>query len=126
MKRHPHGYSSLISPSNPKPYCTVGAGQLTSFIWKSGDAVRGWRYRFNLFRLTSRGGRVSQMFGPPDIMHFVKLLQVLASVLADDGCLNTVERGVLKRLATDLDGLLRNAAIRKTHEGETDGNTARS
>lgn len=42
-------------------------------------------------------------------MHFVKLVQVMASVIADDGCLSAVERGVLRRLASDLDEMLNGA-----------------
>lgn len=89
-----------------KPYCSLGAGCLTSFLWKSGDQGSGWRYRFNLFRLAAQDGRVSQLFRPTDLMHFVKLVQVMAAVIADDGCLGPVERGVLRRLATELDELL--------------------
>jgi len=93
-----------------KPYCSLGAGCLTSFLWKIGDQSSGWRYRFNLFRLAAKGGRVSQLFRPNDLMHFVKLVQVIASVIADDGCLSSVERDVLRRLATELDGVLIRAA----------------
>ncbi len=96
----------------PKPYCSVGAGRLTSFVWKSGDDHSGWRYQFNLFRLAANGGRVSQLFAPADLIHFVKLTQVLAAVIADDGCLSPIDRGVLKRLAADLDQMLSRAAKR--------------
>jgi len=92
-----------------QPYCSVGAGCLTSFLWKTGDQSSGWHYRFNLFRLAAKGGRVSQLFRPADLMRFVKLVQVMASVIADDGCLSPVERGVLRRLATELDELLSRA-----------------
>jgi hypothetical protein len=91
--------------ANSKPMGMVGAGRLTSMIWKHGNQQSGWRYRFNLFRTATGGGRVSQLFRPADVIHFVKLAQVLASVIADDGCLSQVERGVLKRLAADLDEL---------------------
>ena len=93
----------------PKPYCSLGAGCLTSFLWKTGDQSSGWRYRFNLFRLAAKGGRVSQLFRPADLMQFVKLVQVMASVIADDGCLSPVERLALRRLATGLDELLSQA-----------------
>ena len=96
----------------PKPYCSVGAGRLTSFVWKSGDDNSGWRYQFNLFRLAANGGRVSQLFAPADLIHFVKLTQVLAAVIADDGCLSPIDRGVLKRLAADLDQMLSHTAMR--------------
>lgn len=92
-----------------KPYCSLGAGCLSSFLWKIGDNDSGWRYRFNIYRLAAKSGRVSQLFRPADLMHFVKLVQVMASVIADDGCLSPVERGVLRRLATELDELLSRA-----------------
>jgi len=95
--------SQLTTSVHPKPMGMVGAGPLTSMIWKTGDQDAGWRYRFNLFRTSARGGRVSQLFTPADVIHFVKLAHVLAKVLADDGCLSPIERGVLKRLAAELD-----------------------
>lgn len=101
---------SLTSPVPSKPIAMVGAGRLTSMIWKNGDQRSGWRYSFNLFRLASQGGRVSQLFKPTDVIHFVKLAQVLAAVIADDGCLTQVEAGALKRLANDLDQLLKQAS----------------
>ena len=116
--------SSLHSLINQKPYCSVGAGQLTSFVWKTGGVDAGWRYRFNIFRLSSRGGYVTQMFAPSDLFHFVKLTQVLAAVLADDGCLAPVDRGVLIRLAANLDELLTNTNTQPTnHNGATHGDT---
>ena len=108
---------SLRQSEISKPYCSIGAGRLTSFVWKSGDEDCGWRYRFNLFRLGANGGRVTQLFAPADLMHLIKLTQVLASVIADDGCLSAVDRGVLKRLATDLDQMLAKAANRSTPVG---------
>lgn len=119
--------TTLHSPPIPKPYCSVGAGPLTSFVWKTGDADSGWRFRFNIFRLFARGGRVSQLFQPADLLHFVKLIQVLASVLADDGCLTAVDRGVLNRLATELDNVLTNPRNTQfNNQGAIDGNTSHS
>ena len=107
----------------PKPYASVGAGELTSFLWKTGDQDAGWRYRFNIFRLAAHGSRVTQLFRPQDIFHLVKLTQVLASVLADDGCLSPLDRGLLQRLANDLDALLFNASKnhfkRSRHDGQS-------
>ena len=130
---------SLTSSMLPKPMAMVGAGRLTSMIWKDGDERAGWRYSFNLFRLAAQGGRVSQLFKPADVIHFVKLAQVLAAVIADDGCLTQIECGVLKRLAKDLDGVLghapykseafpeegkrSSAAAATSEEGASDGDT---
>lgn len=110
--------SALHTSSTPKPYCSIGSGPLTSFLWKSGDANKGWRYHYNVFRLASKGGRLRQLFAPSDLIYFVKLIQVLASVIADDGCLSAVDRGVLRRLATDLDSLLRNATNLRSASNE--------
>lgn len=92
-------------PSTTKPLGMVGAGRLASMIWKDGDEQSGWRYRFNVFRTARNRARVSQLFAPADVIHFVKLAQVLAAVIADDGCVTAAERAALKRLANDLDEL---------------------
>lgn len=127
VSKHDNFKATLHSPSIPKPYCSVGAGPLTSFVWKTGDADSGWRFRFNIFRLLARGGRVTQLFQPADLLHFVKLVQVLASVLADDGCLTAVDRGVLNRLATELDNMLTNPGnIQFSNKGTIHGDTPHS
>lgn len=98
-----------------KPYCSLGAGCLSSYLRKIGNDGSGWRYRFNIYRLAANSGRVSQLFRPADLIHFVKLVQVLASVIADDGCLSSVDRGVLRHLATELDVLLNGVAPANSH-----------
>ena len=89
----------------------VGAGPLLSTIWKLGDEHTGWRYRFNLTRQTSDRGVFTDLFQPLDLVNFVKLIQVLAAVIADDGCLNQTERTTLKKLATQLDDLFKGATV---------------
>ncbi len=81
--------------TNTKPYCSIGAGQLTAFLWKDGDRVGGARYRFNAFRLLKGNGKVSQSFRPADLKSFAKLIQVLTALIADDGCLEDAERRVV-------------------------------
>jgi hypothetical protein len=88
--------------ANEKPYAMVGAGELTSAIWKSGDAAGGWRYSFNVFRL-SANGRIGQRFYPHDLARLLKLARVIAAVLADDGCLPAEQRAELERLAALID-----------------------
>ena len=95
-----------------KPMGMVGSGPLTALIWKSGHQDSGWRYQFSLFRQL-RAGKVSQLFRPLDLIYFIKLLQVLAAVIADDGCLSPVETGVLRRVEQDLDRLLQRASQRR-------------
>jgi hypothetical protein len=111
----PENQSAPADDQVPKPYCAVGAGCLTSYLWKTGDDASGWRYRFNVFRLGAKRGRVSQWFQPSDLMHLVKLVQVMASVIADDGYLNAAQRNDLRRLATDLDELIMQAAKSARH-----------
>jgi hypothetical protein len=85
----------------------LGAGKLTSAIWKSGDERGGWTYRFNVYRMSNRNGQVSQLFRPTDVGDLVKLCQVLAAVLADDGCISCDQRRALAKLADDLDSITR-------------------
>jgi hypothetical protein len=85
-----------------QPYAALGAGPLTSFLWKSGDEQQGWQYRFNLFRQTRHSGQVSQSFRPADLAKLIRLCQLLAVTLADDGCLDPELRDELTQLAVAL------------------------
>ena len=98
--------------SDLKPMEIVGAGPLTSAIWKRGNEQSGWHYRFNLVRQPACRGLDSEMFEPADLIHMVKLTQVLATVIADDGCLTQIERTTLKTLATELDDFLGGATVK--------------
>ena len=88
-----------------KPYAMLGAGQLVSGIWKTGDERSGWAYRFNLYRTNHHTGHVSQLLRPADVPDLVKLCQVLAATLADDGCVAAPVRRALAQLATELDAI---------------------
>ena len=94
----------------PKPMMHVGAGPLTSSIWKLGDDESGWRYRFNVVRQSVRNGCVTDLFQPMDLIQFVKLIQVLATEIANDGCLTHDEHVMLRTLAQRLDEFLGRAA----------------
>ena len=59
------------------------------------------------------------MFRPLDLMYFIKLLQVVAAVIADDGCLSPIETGVLRRIEQDLDQLLQRASQRRSSGNAT-------
>lgn len=89
----------------PKPYAMLGAGQLSSALWKAGDEQSGWTYRFNIYRMSSRTGHVSELLRPQDVGDLVKLCQVLAAILADDGCVPRDQRRALAKLAADLDSI---------------------
>lgn len=93
--------------ASEKPYATLGAGQLTSTLWKNGDVRSGWSYRFNIYRTNSRNGRVFRLFRPVDVPHLIKLCYVLAAALVDDGCISADERRILAALATKLDRIIR-------------------
>jgi hypothetical protein len=86
-----------------QPYAVLGAGELVSHLQKNGNEVRHGQYRFNVFRLTQDSGEVSHVLGPSDLQDIVKLCQVLAFTIADDGCLPADLRQQLFDLADDLD-----------------------
>jgi len=108
-------------PCCPKPMMLVGAGPLTSAIWKLGDEESGLRYRFNVVRQSAPGGCVTDLFQPMDLIHFIKLIQVLAAEIANDGCLTHDERVMLRNLAVQLDECPGGTADET--EGETTPNT---
>lgn len=86
-----------------KPYTLVGADQLTASVYKTGDELVGFDYRFNIVRLNNRTGRVNQWFTAEDLRGMVKLTRVLAAELADDGCMSPELRTQLFRIAAALD-----------------------
>lgn len=96
-----------------KPYALVGSGRLTATIWKTEEDVSGWTYAFNIVRTNRRTGQTLQRFGPKDLTPLVKLVQVLAFTLGDDGCLSAELRQELSRLESQLRQVL------ETHSGET-------
>ncbi|MEJ7595575.1 MAG: hypothetical protein WKF77_29015, partial [Planctomycetaceae bacterium] len=106
---------------SPKPMMLAGAGPLTSAIWKLGDEESGWRYRFNVVRQSAPSGCVTDLFQPRDLIQFVKLIQVLATEIDNDGCLRHDERVMLRTLAGQLDVFLGGATDET--EDETTPNT---
>ena len=93
-------------PGDPRPMELAGAGPLMSSIWKLGGEQSGWRYRFSIVRRSMDRSHFTDLFQPNDLIHFIKLIQVLAAVIADDGCLSQPERIMLRRLAVRLDEFL--------------------
>ena len=106
---------------SPKPMMLVGAEHLTSAVWKLGDEESGWRYRFNVARQLVASECVTDLFQPMDLIHFVKLVQVLAAEIANDGCLTHDESMMLKNLLRQLDEILGGATDEP--EGATTPNT---
>jgi hypothetical protein len=66
-----------------KPYTMLGAGKLTSAMWKEGGPDSGFRYRFNIYRMDKKTGQVEQIFQPADVESLVKLARVLGMLLAE-------------------------------------------
>lgn len=87
------------------PYCRVGAGEITAALWKlpSGSALP--RYRFRIFRQVHCEAGDASLFKPADLPSLVRLLQVLAATLDDDGCLPPATRQTIRQLAHRLDQL---------------------
>ncbi len=103
-----------------KPNTIVGAEQLTASVYKTGDELIGFDYRFNITRLNNRTGRVNQWFTPDDLISLVKLVRVLSAELADDGCMNAELRNRLVSLASALDAAIAEALPADKTYGATD------
>ena len=80
----------------------LGAGKLVSAVWKTADQLGKRSCRFNLYRMSPRNGRVSQLLRPTDVHDLVKLCHVLTATLADDGCIPQEQRRALADLAERL------------------------
>ena len=89
-----------------KPSAMLGAGPLVSAIWRFSRKRRGWTCRFNIYRSNACTGRVSQLLRPGDVPDLVKLCQVLATTLADDGSIPARQRRKLADLAVKLDAII--------------------
>ena len=109
-----------MNQKSRKPYTLVGADQLTASVYKTGDELIGFDYRFNITRLNNRAGRVNQWFTPDDLTALVKLVRVLAAELADDGCMNVELRNRLVGLATTLDDAIAEVLPADQAYGATD------
>ena len=113
MRTHSH-------TGEPRPMELVGAGPLVSSIWKLGGEHSIWRYRFNIVRRTMGRSHLTELFRPDDLIHFIKLIQVLAAVLTADGCLTPAERTLLSKLAAELDEFLKIQPFEPTEGPPTD------
>ena len=89
-----------------KPHAMLGAGQIASSIWKTIDTRGRFAYHFNVFRMSARGGRVTQRFTPADLPDLARMTQLLATVISDEGCLDEGFRDDLSCLAARLDTAL--------------------
>jgi hypothetical protein len=95
--------------SDSRPCAMLGAGNLAASLWKFGDEENGWRYRFNIFRMTRANGRVSHRFLPQDVADLAKLAQTLAFALSEEECLDRELRDDLGCLFACLNDVLPSA-----------------
>ena len=108
-----------MSHKSRRPYTLVGAEQLTASVYKTGDELLGFEYRFNITRLNNRTGRVNQWFTPDDLCAMAKLVRVLSAELADDGCMGEALRHQLLRLAAGLDDAIAEVSTNNNVNGAT-------
>lgn len=83
------------------PYAVLGSGDLVSHLLRRNVDV-GKEYHFNVFRMEP-DEKVTHSLRPRDLRAIVKLCQVLAFTIADDGWLADDLRSELFELADDLD-----------------------
>ena len=95
-----------MSSKTHRPYAVVGSESLTSSLYKSGDELVGFQYRFNITRLNASSGCVSHWIEPTDVIALLKLVQVLSSELHIDGCMEAGLRNELRLVAKHLDKIL--------------------
>ena len=78
-----------LKASEGKPCAMLGAGSLAASLNKYGDEQGGWRYRFNIFRMSKASGRVSHKLSPRDMPDLVRLAQLLAFTLSEEDGLDS-------------------------------------
>ena len=97
--------ASKIETEFPKkPYFVAGAGDLISHIHRLETELDEAQYRFNLYRIDSKGEAISWL-RPNDLRNIVKACQVLAFSIADDGWVEETLHQQLVELANDLQNI---------------------
>ncbi len=93
--------------SRTKPVAVLGAGDLVSHLHRGEDSDDPANYRFSVFRL-SQDLQATHELRACDLRDLVKLCQVLAFAIVDDGWISTETRNSLRGLFDELDTLTRN------------------
>ena len=88
----------------PQPIAVVGDGDLISHVHRGEDERDPNNYRFSIFRFDEEH-KVTQALRPTDLRDLVKLCQVLAFSITDDGWLPPDAHHALLELFEDLDEL---------------------
>ena len=90
--------------STEQPTAVLGAGDLVSHVQHGDDPDDPSNYRFNIFRL-GEDMQAMHDLRPCDLRDLVKLVQVLAFAITDDGWLPKDAHHALLALFEDLDEL---------------------
>lgn len=90
--------------STEQPIAVLGAGDLISHVQRGSDPNDPANYQFNIFRF-GRELQATHELRPSDLRDLVKLCQVLAFAITDDGWLPNDSQSVLMELFEDLDKL---------------------
>ena len=89
-----------------KPIAVVGAGDLISHVFRNNDESNEVEYRFGILRLED-DLKVTHSIRPCDLRDIVKLCQVLAITILDDGWLDRNQNQVIEELLQSLDEITR-------------------
>ena len=89
-----------------QPIAVLGAGELVSHLYRASDASGSANYRFNIFRLHC-DLQTTHEFRPSNLPDLIKLCQVLAFAIEDDGWVCVATRERLRDLLNDLDEITR-------------------
>ena len=96
--------SALESTSRGRPVAVLGAGDLVSHLHRGDHAGNPANYRFSVLRL-SHNLQATHELRPCDLWDLIKLCQVLAFAIVDDGWIPVGTRNALRHLFEDLDAL---------------------
>lgn len=92
--------------NDSQPVAVLGAGDLVSHVHRWANCSGLESYRFNLFRMDDAMQAMHELRAS-DLLSLVKLCQVIAFAVEDDGWIAPRERDELRELLADLDGLTR-------------------
>lgn len=89
---------------NPKPkaYASIGAGELTSLIWKRLSADGTTSYEFNLFRILPRSRRTTGLLKPKHLRSIIKIVYLVATAMLEDRRLSPDDKSDLLEIDDQL------------------------
>lgn len=96
----------LEQQRSSQPVAVLGAGELVSHLYRHDDEHGRSEYRFSVNRLTDSLQTTSALRAR-DLSDLVKLSQVLAFAIEDDGWVSEARRRELRELFDDLDQVTR-------------------